>query len=258
MNTLSKKLTQKILIGLAFGLAVTAGISLGLTFTEPESGPSGFREPLSANDKGDYLAYGRGWVASSSGDGSTALTQSTCESASGWEWFEDANGDGDTTDQEDGICVKTTAVSSGNLTWNGNGCSSQQDNSYIADYTCSGTFPNGTVATYSGINSSCTADNTWNDGDCALCQADCYDGVKNLPDQGGYTTGSEAEDGGCEGPLTTEVLKNWVGTRLPTSRDFFGFCGATSGDSDTTAGNSSVPTADLISMLLTAIITGNT
>ena len=41
-----------------------------------------------------------------------------------------------------------------------------------------------------------------------------------------------------KGPLTTEALKNWKGTRLPTSMDFFGFCGAKAGDSYNTAGDS--------------------
>jgi hypothetical protein len=38
--------------------------------------------------------------------------------------------------------------------------------------------------------------------------------------------------------LTPEILNNWRGTRLPTANDFFGFCGATSGDADGTAGDS--------------------
>jgi hypothetical protein len=41
-----------------------------------------------------------------------------------------------------------------------------------------------------------------------------------------------------KGPLSIEVLKAWKGTRLPTSMDFFGFCGAKSGDSYSTAGDS--------------------
>lgn len=180
---------------------------------------------------GEYSGYpGTGWSG-------TAITQVACDAqnASGWYWFEDGNGDGDITDPEDGLCVKTTAGTAGS--WNGDFFATQRDNSYIAAYTCSGSFPSGIVATYSGIDAAGAADNTFNNGDCALCQADCYDGQKDLPDQGGYTTPSEAQ-AGIGGPITPEVLKNWKGTRLPTSNDFFGFCGATSGDIDSTAGDS--------------------
>ena len=160
--------------------------------------------------------YGRGWVANPSGDGSVALTKAACDATSSWEWFEDANGDGDTTDPEDGICVKVTTVTSDN--WGG---TETNDNTYIAEYTCAGTFPDGVVVPGGSYPPS---------GVCALCTADCYDGVKNLPDQGGYT----APDTDClpnyencyDGPITPEVLKNWIGTRLPTSLDFYGYCGS--------------------------------
>lgn len=192
---------------------------------------------------GTYSGYpGTEWEANGSGDGSTELTQSECDDASDWEWFADGNGDGDTNDPEDGICIQTTTVTSGS--WNGDDNASARDNSYIADYTCQGNFPNGTVATYSGIDSGGNDDTTWTNGKCALCQADCYDGKKDLPDQGGYDTPSEAIDGNG-GPLTSDVLRNWKGTRLPSSDDFFGFCGykdggsdyETSCSSDTTIGN---------------------
>ncbi|NLE95575.1 MAG: hypothetical protein GX600_07850 [Dehalococcoidia bacterium] len=189
---------------------------------------------------------GSGWVPNGSGDGSTDLTQAACEAASGWYWFEDGNGDGDTSDPEDGVCVQGTHQAAAG-SWNGDDWSSERDNTYIAAYTCSGNFPNGTVATYSGINSDGGADTTWNAGDCALCQADCYDGKKDLPDQGTYTTPVEGGTG-HHGPITPEVLANWKGTRLPTSNDFFGFCGykdgfvagdnyATSCSADTTHGS---------------------
>ena len=127
--------------------------------------------------------------------------------------------------------------------WNGNDCTAQQDNSYIAAYTCAGNFPNGYVATYSGINvTTCDADTTYDDGDCALCQADCYDGKKDLPDQGGYTVGNEDISTGNHGPITTEVLKNWTGTRLPTSLDYFGFCGWKSSSKDYATGCSAATT----------------
>lgn len=196
---------------------------------------------------GSYVGYpGTGWQANGSGDGSTALNKANCDSAANWYWFEDGNGDGDTTDPEDGICVQGTHQAAAG-SWNGDDYSTERDNTYIAAYTCSGNFPNGTVATYSGTDSSGNADTTWNDGDCALCQADCYDGKKDLPDQGGYTTPNE-DISGHHGPITPEVLKLWKGTRLPTSNDFFGFCGykdgytagdnySTSCSSDTTVGN---------------------
>ena len=176
--------------------------------------------------------FGGGWEANSGDDGSTALTNEICDDSSDWEWFEDANGDGDYDDPEDGICVKTTLVSSGILSWNGHDYSGD-DTTYIAGYECEGNFPNGTIeaGTYNGINSAGTADTTWNDGDCALCQAYCYDGKKDLPDQGAYTA-NPGGAGGYQGPLTPEALKNWRGTRLPNSFDFFGFCGYKDGGSD--------------------------
>lgn len=176
---------------------------------------------------GTYSGYpGTGWTPNPSGDGSTALNQANCEAAAGWHWFADGNADGDTTDPEDGICVQGTdqiLVATGS--WNGNDYYTWRDNSYISAYTCSGNFPSGTVATYSGIDSVGSADNTWNVGDCALCQADCYDGKKDLPGQGTFTTPNASG----EGPITPEVLKNWKGTRLPTLRDSFGYCGYKNG-----------------------------
>ncbi|MDO8468229.1 MAG: hypothetical protein Q7S29_00525, partial [Candidatus Peribacter sp.] len=166
---------------------------------------------------------GSGWTPNPSGDGSTDLTQAACAGASGWYWFEDGNGDGDSTDPEDGVCVQGTHQAAAG-SWNGDESTTERDNTYIAAYTCSGNFPtNGTVATYSGSGAG-VADTTWNAGDCALCQADCYDGKKDLPDQNGYVSPME-DIAGHNGPITPEVLKNWKGTRLPTSNDFFSFCG---------------------------------
>ncbi len=186
--------------------------------------------------------YGKGWQANPSGDGSVALTQEICESSDGWAWFEDANGDGDENDAEDGLCAATSTVYSAVGSWNGMDYATWADNTYIAAYTCAGSFPSGYVATYSGINSVGAADTTWDNGDCALCQADCYDGKKDLPGQigqdGGAYTGEALGITSHDGPITPEVLKNWKGTRLPTSSDFFGFCGATSGDADNTDGDS--------------------
>ncbi len=62
---------------------------------------------------GSYSGYpGTGWTG-------TAMTQSICDAqnSNNWYWFADANGDGDTTDPEDGICVQTTTVTA--TTWNG-------------------------------------------------------------------------------------------------------------------------------------------
>lgn len=227
------------------------GIAIALSFTEPVSGPTGFNEPDNFWEQGAGYAYGRGWVASSSGDGSVVLSESACESAYGWYWFEDANGDSDYIDEEDGICVRATSTPTtapGYNSWNGEGDCTTRDNSYIASYTCAGVFPNGYVASYDGLGATCTqgSDASYTDGDCALCQADCYDGKKDLPNRGSYVVDA-ADPGANEGPLTTEVLKNWVGARLPTSQDFFGFCGSNgsggSGDyktacsSSLTAGN---------------------
>jgi hypothetical protein len=47
-----------------------------------------------------------------------AITQAACDAQNPtWYWFADGNGDGDTTDPEDGVCVRATAVIS--LSWNG-------------------------------------------------------------------------------------------------------------------------------------------
>lgn len=165
---------------------------------------------------------GRGWVASSSGNASTSLTQAACEAASGWVWFEDANGDGGTIDPEDGLCVATSTVTSSS--WGGTGTS---DNSYIAAYTCAGAFPSGYVASGGSVAEG-----------CALCVADCYDGRKDLPDNGGYTATDDWSADGYDGPITPEVLKNWKGTRLPTFKDFFGYCGTPSGAADDASGDS--------------------
>ena len=355
---------------------------------------------------GEYSGFpGTGWTANGSGDGSTSLNQTNCENAADWKWFEDSNGDGDTTDPEDGECVRTSTVTSDS--WNGakqmngysladttmasgtsnsvtvsgtpwtadrykneivkiisgtgSGCwgivktnttstitvfgswlqssyaacastpddtshiqvfdDNKYDNSFIGDYSCSGNYPNGTVSLGSYPAS----------GTIALAVTDCYDGKRDiLPDEEddrwvisgtadsatattitdadlglepnawigqkisitsgtgdnsyGFiesNTGSEivvtdwlggddpasgstfkiiyilprsAYVGGTgmsqiiggtsddrkasQGPLTQEILKEWKGTRLPTSSDFIGFCGATGGDSDNTAGDS--------------------
>ena len=233
-NNLVKGLSKKALAGLVFGAALVAGIAIVIAFTEPTSGPAGFDEPENFQDKGDWFAYGRGFSPNASGDGSTALTKAACDAAApDWYWFEDGSGDSDYIDEEDGICVKaatTPAASNGgaNYSWNGNNSSTsgRRDNTYIAAYTCAGNFPTGYVATYSGWSSSDAADNAWDEGDCALCQTDCYDGKKDLPNQGSYTEPHEGSGAGNhEGPITPEVLKNWKGTRLPTHNDFFGFCG---------------------------------
>lgn len=179
----------------------------------------------------DTDQYGRGWTPNLSGSGSTALSKSACEAASSsfWFWFEDGNGDGDIVDPEDGICVASSTVMA--ASWNGYDWGTRNDNSYIAAYTCAGNFPTGYVASYSGISSTGAADNTWNSGDCALCQADCYDGKKDLPGQNGYTR-NKGGTAGYQGPLTPEVLKNWKGTRLPTFDDFYGYCGYKDGGSN--------------------------
>ena len=216
-NNLIENFSRKVITGLIFGIMIAGGITMAIAFVEPISGPTGFSEPANTQDKGDWSAFGRGWSPNATGSGSTVLTKAACDNATPtWQWFEDGNGDGDETDEEDGICVKVTTVTSTN--WGG---TETLDNTYIAAYTCSGNFPNGT-STATG---------------CALCVADCYDGKKDLPGQGGYTSPSAAS-GGHNGPITPEVLKSWTGTRLPTSNDFFGFCGATDGDTNGITGDS--------------------
>ena len=242
---LIKNLSKKVITGIIFGVAIMIGVVAAVAFTEPISGPTGFNEPTNAQDQGDWFAYGRGWLVNSSGDGSSALTKAVCDTASDWYWFEDGSGDGDETDEEDGICVLSAHVIS--KSWNGDDDANAgyRDNTYIASYECEGSFPNGTitVGTYRGIDNvaALTWDTTWDNGDCALCQADCYDGKRDLPENpyliANHYLPSEAI-AGHNGDLTPEVLKSWTGTRLPTSNDFFGFCGATDGDADSTAGDS--------------------
>lgn len=61
---------------------------------------------------GAYSGYpGTGWSG-------TAITQSACDAQNPtWYWFADGNGDGDTTDTEDGVCVRASTVTSSS--WNG-------------------------------------------------------------------------------------------------------------------------------------------
>lgn len=48
----------------------------------------------------------------------TSITQAACDAQNPtWYWFEDGNGDGDTTDSEDGVCVRASTVTSSS--WNG-------------------------------------------------------------------------------------------------------------------------------------------
>ncbi|MBN1584874.1 hypothetical protein JW899_00720 [Candidatus Uhrbacteria bacterium] len=185
---------------------------------------------------GAYSGYpGSGWAGSGGSTGAYSCeywdddgNPGTPDVATGWYWFEDGNGDGDDADPddpEDGLCVQAASRAAG-LSWNGYDYETNYDATYIAGYTCFGSFPNGTVSSYNGLDSTGALDTTWNDGDCALCQADCYDGVKDLPDQGSYTCegGCVAGADGYNGPLTPGALGNWKGTRLPSSAEFFGFC----------------------------------
>ncbi|MDZ4243869.1 MAG: hypothetical protein U1C57_02070 [Candidatus Doudnabacteria bacterium] len=67
---------------------------------------------VSLGSTGTYSGYpGTAWSG-------TAITQAACDAQNPtWYWFEDGNGDGDTTDPEDGVCVRATPVTS--LSWNG-------------------------------------------------------------------------------------------------------------------------------------------
>ncbi|MCX6789008.1 MAG: hypothetical protein NTZ42_00130 [Candidatus Gribaldobacteria bacterium] len=124
-----KQISKKVAAGLIFGVAMVAGIAITLAFTEPTAGPSGSNEPANVREKGASLYPGRGWLANAgAGDGSTALTKIACEAAYSsnnyrWQWFEDANGDGDTTDGEDGMCV---------LMCTGSGCTNTANYSNVA------------------------------------------------------------------------------------------------------------------------------
>jgi hypothetical protein len=67
---------------------------------------------------GTYSGYpGTGWEPNESGNGSVVLDQTNCENAANWKWFEDANGDGDTGDPEDGECIRTATANADS--WNG-------------------------------------------------------------------------------------------------------------------------------------------
>jgi hypothetical protein len=93
---------------------------------------------------GTYSGFaGTAWTPNGSGSGSTAINQIICEDqGANWKWFEDANGDGDTTDSEDGICVKTATVTSDS--WNG---AEQMNTALMADTTmASGTTSSVTVS----------------------------------------------------------------------------------------------------------------
>jgi len=61
---------------------------------------------------GAYSGYpGTGWSG-------TAITESACDAQNPtWYWFADGNGDGDTTDAEDGVCIRASTVTSSS--WNG-------------------------------------------------------------------------------------------------------------------------------------------
>ncbi len=211
------------------------------------------------NVTGTYSGYpGTGWTPNGSGDGSTALTEEACELydndgdpetpevATGWYWFEDGSGDGDAAnpdDPEDGICIQSdiSVYGASSKSWNGDNDDAVRDNTYIAAYECEGNFPTGTITagTYRGVDvvGTATFDTTWDTNDCALCQADCYDGKKDLPDNpydagSHYMPGEGSASPNHEGPLTPKILENWVGTRLPSSDDFFGYCGYKDGGSD--------------------------
>lgn len=61
---------------------------------------------------GAYSGYaGTGWSG-------TAITEASCDAQNPtWYWFEDGNGDGDTIDPEDGVCIRASTVTSSS--WNG-------------------------------------------------------------------------------------------------------------------------------------------
>ena len=224
---LFRNFSKKFLSALIVITFILVGAAVAVSFFEPDKMTSSFTEPLHTRDKGDWFAYGRGWIPNASGAGSGELSSSTCALASStggvaWFWFEDGNGDGDTTDEEDGLCVKATSTLTGS--WNGTTNCTTYDNSYLPTYECAGNFPNGYVSTTGYTDhggASCAARTSYAPGQCALCDADCYDGKRDLPARGTYVPSADNH-----GPLTTEILKNWKGTRLPSSEDYYGFCGS--------------------------------
>jgi len=96
---------------------------------------------------------GSNWVPEGSGDASEALNETNCSSASNWNWFEDGNGDGDTSDPEDGICVRTATVTSSS--WNG---ATQVTPSNLGTTASPITATNGTVNSVTASAASWTAD----------------------------------------------------------------------------------------------------
>ena len=124
-------------------------------------------------ETGVYSGYpGTGWTGA-------GLTQSACNTANDWYWFEDSNGDGDFSDPEDGMCAKATPQLN---VWSWNGAEQvdsdddMYDYSWIGDWTCSGSFPDGTVV----WGDYPTAAQVGGTNHIALATADCYDGVRDL------------------------------------------------------------------------------
>jgi hypothetical protein len=122
---------------------------------------------------GTFSGYpGTGWVANPSGSGSTPLNQANCESAyleAGyyWKWFEDANGDGDQTDPEDGICVLmctgTSCTAANTANWTNN-----YTNSAYLSISWNGAeqvVPKTLAATTISAGSSNSVTGTWAGGD---------------------------------------------------------------------------------------------
>lgn len=91
-----------------------------------------------------------------SGGGLAGLTQTNCtdqEAGAGWYWFEDGNGDGDTADPEDGVCIQNTITAqSSSLVNSWNGAEQVTPNNLTAKTIVSATSNSATVADGSWVN----------------------------------------------------------------------------------------------------------
>jgi len=146
---------------------------------------------------------------------------------------------------DDPICVSSQLGGGYTKYWSMSGTApyNVNDNTFIGNYGCSGDSDGDGVGTLDSTLSGTVVerDGYGDDANTALAIADCKDGIRNLltaayVESFGYTQPNATDATvGYNGPLTPKVLVEWKGTRLPSSNDFFGFCG--DGTVSTTAGN---------------------
>jgi len=171
--------------------------------------------------------------------GISGLNQSVCTDA-GWTWLADSNYDGI---NDDPICVSDKLGGGYTKLWNMSGTApyNVNDNTFIGNYGCSGDPDGDGVGTLDSTLSGTVVerDGYGDDANTALAIADCKDGIRNLltaayVESIGYTQPNSDSVNGYNGPLSPKALIEWKGTRLPSSNDFFGFCG--DGTASTSAG----------------------